>query len=557
MTTTSTGSKVPMIVWTERGIINRGAYVIAMLHDPAAGPLPTPISGTPGWNNRLIYGNQGGVGVGYHQGSSIASSDASRAWIGGENNNLHESIIRSGYAFAANSLNVTGTTANDVLQAESAAKVKERFIELFGKPLFTISEGTSGGSMAQHLIANNYPGLFDGILPWRSYPDSMSFWQPLQDCELLENYFKRSELKWTEAQKALVSGKLTFGYCVSNAHRNPNSLLPAQCDVAVRDGLKAQNVTTLPRCTWADNLINVFGTDPKTGFARYPVGQRRRPVRPQGVQRRVHHVRAVRRAELDGRRPRHQRRHGPGPHARRSGSGPHRLRHRPHAGVGRRASHRSRCSTSAATPMARARFRSARREIRPRSTSTTGTTRSSTRARLLASNGNFDNQVRIVTTEVNHRGPASVVSIVSVEALGLFDKWLTGIANDTSRRTAGEKLRANKPTELVDACYTNVDAKITDMSRCAQIFPLPTGDARLVAGAPRADDVLKCSLKPVTAADYTRTLTAQQLQQLATVFPEGVCDWSKPGVGQVALAGTWGVYTGNAQVTFLRPARQQ
>jgi hypothetical protein len=124
--------------------------------------------------------------------------------------------------------------------------------------------------MAQHLIANNYPGLFDGILPWRSYPDSMSFWQPLQDCELLENYFKRSELKWTEAQKALVSGKLTFGYCVSNAHRNPNSLLPAQCDVAVRDGLKAQNVTTLPRCTWADNLVNVFGTDPKTGFARYP-----------------------------------------------------------------------------------------------------------------------------------------------------------------------------------------------------------------------------------------------------------------------------------------------
>jgi hypothetical protein len=160
-----------------------------------------------------------------------------------------------------------------------------------------------------------------------------------------------------------------------------------------------------------------------------------------------------------------------------------------------------------------------------------------------------------VTTEVNHRGPASVVSIVSVEALSLFDKWLTGIANDSSRRTPIEKMAANRPADLVDACYTNVDAKITDMNRCAQIFPLPTGDARLVAGAPRSDDVLKCQLKPVTAADYTRPLTAQQLQQLATVFPEGVCDWSKPGVGQVALAGTWGMYTGNGEVRFLRSAR--
>jgi hypothetical protein len=179
----------------------------------------------------------------------------------------------------------------------------------------------------------------------------------------------------------------------------------------------------------------------------------------------------------------------------------------------------------------------------------------STRARLLRSNGNFDNQVRIVTTEVGHRGPASVVSIVSVNAVAAFDKWLTGIANDTSRRTPAEKMAAHKPADLVDACYTNTEAKITDMNRCAQIFPLPVGDARLVAGAPRSDDVLKCQLKPVTAADYTRPLTAQQLQELATVFKEGVCDWSKPGVNQVALQGTWGVYSGNGAVRFMRPAR--
>ena len=41
-------------------------------------------------------------------------------------------------------------------------------------------------------------------------------------------------------------------------------------------------------------------------------------------------------------------------------------------------------------------------------------------------------------------------------------------------------------------------------------------------------------------------LTADQLATLKTVFPGGVCDYSKPGVGQVPLAGTWLMYTSGA-----------
>ena len=44
MTTTIDGETVPLINWYEKGIINRSAYVISLLHDPAAGPLPTPVS---------------------------------------------------------------------------------------------------------------------------------------------------------------------------------------------------------------------------------------------------------------------------------------------------------------------------------------------------------------------------------------------------------------------------------------------------------------------------------------------------------------------------------
>jgi hypothetical protein len=35
------------------------------------------------------------------------------------------------------------------------------------------------------------------------------------------------------------------------------------------------------------------------------------------------------------------------------------------------------------------------------------------------------------------------------------------------------------------------------------------------------------------------TFTADEMARLKKVFPGGVCDWSKPGVEQQPLAGTW------------------
>jgi hypothetical protein len=39
--------------------------------------------------------------------------------------------------------------------------------------------------------------------------------------------------------------------------------------------------------------------------------------------------------------------------------------------------------------------------------------------------------------------------------------------------------------------------------------------------------------------DYTGTLTATQQTRLNALYPAGVCDWSKTGVEQQALRGTW------------------
>ena len=60
-----------------------------------------------------------------------------------------------------------------------------------------------------------------------------------------------------------------------------------------------------------------------------------------------------------------------------------------------------------------------------------------------------------------------------------------------------------------------------------------------MAGAPLHDDVLKCQTKPVDASAFSRAVTDQQLDQLRQVFPDGVCDWTQPSVGQVPLSGTW------------------
>jgi hypothetical protein len=44
---------------------------------------------------------------------------------------------------------------------------------------------------------------------------------------------------------------------------------------------------------------------------------------------------------------------------------------------------------------------------------------------------------------------------------------------------------------------------------------------------------LKCQLEPLDVAGYAPfEFSDAQLARLHAVFPEGVCDWTEPGVGQ-------------------------
>ena len=67
-----------MIVRQEKGVINRSGYIINILHDPAAGPVPTYLAkGGSAWNGKLIYSFGPGAKAGYHQGRGFGDRD----WI--------------------------------------------------------------------------------------------------------------------------------------------------------------------------------------------------------------------------------------------------------------------------------------------------------------------------------------------------------------------------------------------------------------------------------------------------------------------------------------------
>ena len=54
------------------------------------------------------------------------------------------------------------------------------------------------------------------------------------------------------------------------------------------------------------------------------------------------------------------------------------------------------------------------------------------------------------------------------------------------------------------------------------------------------------------AAEYRVALSGPEMDELKQIFPAGVCDYSKPGVGQTADAKTWVIFSkGDGEYTTL------
>ena len=506
-TTTTAGETVDYVVRLETGTINRAIYQIAFLHEPGR-PLPDPWTDSERWNGGLVYRFGGGCRAGYRQGRVRSAL-------------LDDASLSLGFAVAVSSLNVFGNNCDDVISAETMMMVKEHFIESYGTPVHTIGVGGSGGSMQQHLIAQNYPELLDGIIPSASYPDIVTLVPPVTDCSLLARAFEKSEHVWTDDQRTAVSGFATWRTCESWMRSfSPGLIQPGNCDSAIPEDqiydpeLRPDGV----RCGVHDNQVNVYGRDPSTGLAR-------RTLDNVGVQYgliafQAGRISAAQLLELneivggydaDGNFV-----------AERSVADPEALSIA--YGTGR--------VNLGGGSLGSIPIIDARRYQDPKGNIHDRVRTFVMEARLQRANGSAANRVVLTnaTPEVN--------------LVGLMHQWLDNIAGDNSKGSAVEKIARNKPAELADACWMadgeriSEPASFSEAGRCNQVYPAH-GDPRIAAGAPLANDILKCALKPVDPKDYQQALTGDELMRLKAIFPEGVCDYSRPGVKQGALEETW------------------
>jgi hypothetical protein len=159
------------------------------------------------------------------------------------------------------------------------------------------------------------------------------------------------------------------------------------------------------------------------------------------------------------------------------------------------------------------------------------------RERLRENAGSASNQVM-------WRAAPTSSGAMTAQARVTMAQWLDNIAADDSRHSSSKEVVRAKPPEAVDACWDPAGQRIDDPAEidatgpCTRLYP-PASTPRMRAGAPLESAALKCRLKPVRASEYGVEFTADQAARLRAVFPDGVCNYRAPGVGQRRMKHTW------------------
>jgi hypothetical protein len=112
-----------------------------------------------------------------------------------------------------------------------------------------------------------------------------------------------------------------------------------------------------------------------------------------------------------------------------------------------------------------------------------------------------------------------------------IDRWLEAIASDHRDVPLARQVAEDKPDDLSDRCYDGAGNKVSD-ALCPDSVVRVYGTPRTVAGDAITTDNNKCRLKPLRRGEYSVGFTDAQWAQLEATFPDGVCDFSKPGVDQ-------------------------
>ncbi|WP_156919936.1 DUF6351 family protein [Comamonas composti] len=540
-TTTLEGRNVPFIVRVESGTINRSIYRIAVLDDPQkAGQW------NGAWNGRVVFRFGESTAAQYNQGSNTFKDVFKTSDLTDPQNVV---ALGSGFAYVMSSLNINKVNVNDVLAAETAMRLREHIAKTYGVPRWMLGMGGSGGAIQQMLIAQNYPGILDGLMPDAAFPDVFGTALAVSDCRLLNRFFRdpaNAALNQSGIRQAF-EGHLNTplgNTCANWDAGNGDAVLATHGSINPACGLMDQSKVYHPvtnprgaRCTVYDINVNTLGQDPLTGAAR-------RPLDNVGVQ---YGLQALRRGQIsmgqfldvnagvggfdaDGNLT-----------ARRTVADAEALR----------LSYEMGRMGSGAGGLATVPIMHMRAYAEPAGDIHTIYNDIKIREQLMRSNGRADNQVIWVLPHPDLGAPAVKTTLVLAlrnaftQRLGLMTQWLDGIAGDAAPLST-DKIVRFKPAQAVDSCWLASDGSRVQESAsydgagiCNAAYP-KTAAPRMVAGAPVTDDVIKCRLKPVDEADYLPVVpTAQERLRLSSIFPDGVCDYTQPGIGQTRLKGTW------------------
>jgi hypothetical protein len=541
----------------ERGTLNRGIYDIAVLFDPAQ-PW-SALAPQPQWNGKVVY-------------TFGASTGQPRLQFRSEQNWADDSALSRGFMVVDNSLTDSLYNSNRVLNAETLLMMKEHIVDAYGEIKYTLGNGCSGGSIQQNTAASIYPGLLDGIQPACDYPDSITTGMEVGDCVLLVNFYVSPE--WmalmsglTQAQinakKAAINGHFNHIGCQSwnNAFGFNNkpgnyvrTLVLDQTTGAMGTipGEQPRNNCLLPASLVYDPVTNPNGArcgDPDLASAVWGT--------TAGI------VAGSTRARQTGDNVGIQ--YGLG--ALMSGAITAEEFVTLNEKIGgfdadsNRQPQRTTADLAALDIAYRAGIVSSGKNlgrlpiIDSRGWDEQGIHyiwRSfAERARIDEANGgNHGNQVMWrYGTALVPLTPAQFAA-VTLNSLLTMDTWLSSLNVSAPKKTLNsvrtqDQVIAAKPAGAVDFCFLLADTSFTtrvfDMAVCDADSPQADGRGRLakrssprqVAGGPLAENILKCQLKPLNSADYAPLVfTSAQWARLQATFPDGVCDWSLPGVGQ-------------------------
>jgi uncharacterized tannase-like protein DUF6351 len=540
---------VPYIVQVERGTINRGIYDIAVLIDPTK--AWTANAPQAQWTGKVVYS------FGASTGQPRLQHRSEQVWV-------DDNALSRGFMVVDNSMTDSLYNSSRVAAAETVMMMKEHITDTYGEIMYTMGNGCSGGSIGQNTVSSVYPGLLDGIQVQCDYSDSITTGIEVADCVQLVTFYAGTAWNtlmtsegMTQAQnnakKTAINGHIdqtschswyndfgfnnkpgnySQGFVVDNNGTIVTAPPTNNCKLPASQVYDPVTNPTGTRCGDPDLAVGVWGTT--AGIA--PGSTRALQTNDNvGVQYGLNALLAgaINQEEFVTL----------------------------NEGVGgsdadsNLTAARS-VADAAALPIAylSGLVTSGVQLVKvpiidlrgfDESTLSGGSVgihyiwRSfAERDRLDQEGGGHGNQV-MWRFSTGLTAPA----FLTTQSFLMMDTWLSALVGTTPKAFVNDEnapadVLTAKPAAAFDFCYLTVDTgfltPVTDQATCdADPKLVPHKSPHQVAGGARAENILKCALKPLSFSDYSGIVfTAGQQTRLQAVFPGGVCDWTQPGIGQ-------------------------